>query len=253
MGTKDGYELVIESFTNLSAELQAEAIKSTDHGGKADAPSRYALIAASTHFVTGKLLDIFARLEMVDWMNRELSVLPYGENDQYRIYMGLAVKDFHVDVFSLLDSLASAVALASRGLYSENNQRLPGWSTIQLRKSDTQGIQRQNLAEDLCKLMDSTNSWLPAVTQIRDVLKHRDRLSLIAGDPSDGILFQLPGWTRPTPVLESVLLDSKLTDVVDFELYSAFVSAEILALLNELGLRMAAHLGVKLRTEPLSM
>ena len=70
-------------------------------------------------------MDIFARLEMVDWMNRELSVLPYGENDQYRIYMGLAVKDFHVDVFSLLDSLASAVALDSRGLYSENNQRLP--------------------------------------------------------------------------------------------------------------------------------
>ena len=75
--------------------------------------------------MTGKLLDIFARLEMVDWMNRELSVLPYGENDQYRIYMGLAVKDFHADVFSLLDSLVSAVALASRGLYSENNQRLP--------------------------------------------------------------------------------------------------------------------------------
>ena len=78
LGTKDGYDLIIESFINLNAELQAEAIKSTDHGGKAGAPSRYALIAASTHFVTGKLLDIFARLEMVDWMNRELSVLPYG-------------------------------------------------------------------------------------------------------------------------------------------------------------------------------
>ena len=101
--------------------------------------------------------------------------------------------------------------------------------------------------------MDSTNRWLPAVTQIRDVLKHRDRLSLIAGDPSDGILFQLPGWTRSAPVLKSVLLDSERTDVVDFELYSAFVLAEIPALLNELGLRMAAHLGVKLRTEPLSM
>ena len=34
LGTKDGYDLVIESFTNLNAELQAEAINSTDHGGK---------------------------------------------------------------------------------------------------------------------------------------------------------------------------------------------------------------------------
>ena len=101
--------------------------------------------------------------------------------------------------------------------------------------------------------MDSTNRWLPAVAQIRNVLKHRDRLRLIAGAPSDGILFQFPGWTRSTPVLESVLLNSERTDVVDFELYSAFVLAEILALLNELGLRMAAHLGVKLRTEALSM
>ncbi len=80
--------------------------------------------------MTGKLLDIYARFAMVDWMNRELSVLPYGENDQYRIYMDLAVKDFHVDVFSLLASQASAVALASRGLYSENNQRLSGLSAI---------------------------------------------------------------------------------------------------------------------------
>ena len=84
-------------------------------------------------------------------------------------------------------------------------------------------------------------------------LKHRGRLSLIAGDPSDGILFQLPEWTRPTPILQSVLLDSERTDVVDFELYAAFVLAEILALLNELVLRMAAHVGVKLMTEPLSM
>jgi len=101
--------------------------------------------------------------------------------------------------------------------------------------------------------MDSTNRWLPAVTQIRDVLEHRDRLSLIAGDPSDGILFQLPGWTRSAPALESVLLDPERTDLVGFELYSAFVLAEILALLNELALRMAAHVGVKLMTEPLSM
>tara|TARA_B100000809_G_C14909568_1_gene449294 strand:- start:22 stop:390 length:369 start_codon:yes stop_codon:yes gene_type:complete len=122
-----------------------------------------------------------------------------------------------------------------------------------LRKSDTQGIHRQNLAEYLCKLMDSTNRWLPAVTQIRDVLKHRDRLSLIAGDPSDGILFQLPGWPRSAAALESVLLDPERTDLVGFEFYSAFVLAEILALLNELVLRMAAHVGVKLMTEPLSM
>ena len=79
LGTKDGYALVIESFTNLNAELQVAAINSPDHGGKAGAPSRYALIAASTHFVTGKLLDIFARLEMVDCMNRELCILPTGK------------------------------------------------------------------------------------------------------------------------------------------------------------------------------
>ena len=101
--------------------------------------------------------------------------------------------------------------------------------------------------------MDSTNRWLPAVTQIRDVLKHRGRLNLIAGDPSDGILFQLPGWIRSAPVLKSVLLDSERTDVVDFELYPAFVLAEIPALLNDLVLRLAAHVGVKLMTEPLSM
>jgi len=38
LGTKDGYDRVIESFTNLNAELQAEAIKSTDHGGKGALP-----------------------------------------------------------------------------------------------------------------------------------------------------------------------------------------------------------------------
>ena len=38
LGTKDGYDRVIESFTNLNAELQAEAIKSTDHGGTGALP-----------------------------------------------------------------------------------------------------------------------------------------------------------------------------------------------------------------------
>ena len=101
--------------------------------------------------------------------------------------------------------------------------------------------------------MDSTNRWLPAVTQIRDVLKHRGRLNLIAGDPSDGTLFQLPGWPRSAPALESVLLDPERTNLVGFVLYSAFVLTQILAQLNELVLRMAAHVGVKLITEPLSM
>ena len=38
LGTKDGYDLVIESFTNLNAERQTEAIKSTDHGGTGALP-----------------------------------------------------------------------------------------------------------------------------------------------------------------------------------------------------------------------
>jgi hypothetical protein len=53
--------------------------------------------------------------------------------------------------------------------------------------------------------------------------------------------------------LQPVLLHPERPDVVDFELYSAFVVAEILALLNELGQQMAKRLGMKLRAQPLSM
>ena len=38
--------------------------------------------------------------------------------------------------------------------------------------------------------------------------------------------------------------------MVDFELYSAFIVAEILALLNDLGERMAVHLNVGLKAAP---
>ena len=253
LGTNEGYDLVTESFITLSAELQSRAVKTRDRGSASDSRSRYAPIAATTHFVTAKLLDLLARFEMIDWMNHELSKLPDEGTHQSRIYLGLAVKDFHADVFTLLDPLASALALVSGGLDTEKSRRLPGWTAIQLRKSGAAGAHRQNLADDFCKLVDSTDRWLPTVTQIRDILTHRDRLKLIAGKPSDGIFFQLPGWTRTTPILESVLLDPEQPDVVDFELYSAFVIAEILALLDELGQRMSRHLGVKLNKQSLSM
>ncbi|MDP6451758.1 MAG: hypothetical protein QF898_00490 [SAR202 cluster bacterium] len=250
LGKNDGYDLVIESFSILSEELQARAVKAREH---ADAPSPYVPIAAATHFVTAKLMDLLARFEMVDWMAEELSQLSDRENIQRQIYLGLAIKDFHVDVFSLLDPLASALSLVSSGLNAETNRRLPGWTAIQSRKSGGVGIHRQNLADDLCQFVDSTDRWLPTVTQIRDILIHRDRLKLIVGDPTDGILFQMPGWTRTRPVLQPVLLHPERPDVVDFELYSAFVVAEILALLNELGQQMAKRLGMKLRAQPLSM
>lgn len=250
LGATDEYDVVVESFSTLSGELTTRAMIARQPGFKSDAFSQYSAIAEATQYASTRLMDFFARLQLIDWMNHMLSDLPEEESYRRRMYLGMAIKDFHVDVISLLDSLAPALIQTNDQLKSKDKKSLPGWSDIQ---SDSKRSYRHNLADDLRQLVDSTNHWLPAVKKVRDVLTHRDHLKLIFGNPGDGILFQVYEGTHTPRILDPVLLYPQGKNVVDFELYSAYVVAEILALLDDLGERMAAHLNVGLKAAPPTM
>ncbi len=118
-----------------------------------------------------------------------LSDLPDDESYRRRMYLGMAIKDFHVDVVSLMDSVAPALIQINGQLKPKDKKTLPGWPDIQ--PGSNRGY-RQNLPDDLRELVDSANRWLPTVKKVRDVLTHRDHHTLIFGKPSDGILYWSP-------------------------------------------------------------
>ena len=245
LGATDEFDMIIESFSTLSGELATRAMMARQPGIRSNVFSRFSPIAATTRYTATRLMDFFARLQMIDWMNDMLSDLPDEESYRRRMYLGMAIKDFHVDVVSLMDSVAPALIQTNGQLKPKDKKALPGWPAIQ---RDSERSYRQDMPDDLLKLVDSTNRWLPTVKKVRDVLTHRDHQTLIFGKPSDGILFQVYEGIHTPRILDPVLLYSP--GVVDFELYSAFIVAEILALFDDLGERMAVHLNVVLKATP---
>ena len=46
-------------------------------------------------------------------------------------FLGLSIKDFHVDIISFMDSLAPVIIQAESSLKFKNRQNTPGWTDIQ--------------------------------------------------------------------------------------------------------------------------
>jgi len=201
-------------------------------------------------YASERLTEVFIRHRCIDWMRNELA---YETNpdifaqasdpkaQSWRLFMGLAIKDFHVDIGSLMDALAPVIIQAKGKLKSKDKSNLPGWADIQ---SGTKRSYREQLAVDLCAAVDSTDRWWPGVKKVRDLLTHRKHDRIIFGNYEDGILFQVYDESRHPKIVLPQVLYGKGKNVVDFDLYSAFILAEVVTLLDELGKIIAPKLQI---------
>ena len=80
--------------------------------------------------------------------------------------------------------------------------------------------------------------------EVRDLVTHREHDRIIFGNSEDGLLFQIyDGRRSPTMLLPQVLYP-KGHNVVDFDLYSAFVIAEMVMLFDDLGTTIAPKMQI---------
>jgi hypothetical protein len=160
----------------------------------------------------------------------------------WHVFAGLGIKDFHVDMASLMDSIAPVVTQVKGDVAKKAWSS--GFSTVQTKGQYRNGKHKDDIPSDICKTIDQTDRWWPVVKEVRDILVHREHQSGVFERPSDGILFQVYEGLHDPQILDQRLMYAGGHNVIDFSLYSAFVLAEVLTFLDELGTQIAAHLNI---------
>ena len=247
--TDSGYVLQT-SFEGLSAEISniCTALKLMDKNSLKlnwKNGTRCHTLSDSFGYASKRLTDILIRLQEISW-KRDLLTYDVQQNTftppidpiifNYSNFLGLSIKDFHVDVVSFMDSLAPIIIQAESTLKPKDRQNTPGWPDIQ---KNSKRSYRTKMSEDFCIIIDNCECWLSLVRKIRHLLTHRKHEKIVFGNPKMGLLFQIyDNKMRAGIVLPEVLYKSG-NNVVDFELYSAFILSELFVLIDDLGLLIA--------------
>ena len=248
-------EILSTTFEGLGAELGNRLLVLRSGQGFGEKMPHYhhrvKVLTEAMSYATERLTEVLVRLQAIEWMK---DVLAYENNPDpfvqasdpraiaWRLYLGLAIKDFHVDIGSLMDALAPVIIQAGGELKAKDRERLPGWAAIQ---KGTDRSYRQELPDGLLKIVDDTDTrWWTDVKNIRDRLTHRKHDNIIFGDSENGVLFQIYDGAHQPQIVLPLVLYRRGHNVVDFDLYSAFVLAEVLTLLDDLGTIIAPKVNI---------
>jgi len=254
VSTGTGYAIQT-SFEGLGAEIsnRFDSLKIIKKSlGKQNLKNfeRYQALSGSFSYSSKRLTDILIRLQEISWKRSSLAyeiepdtfappIDPKVFN--YSNYLGLSIKDFHVDIISFMDSLAPVIIQSEMDLKSKDKKNLPGWSDIE---KNTNRSYRTKLSTDLCSAIDSCDRWLPLVKKIRHVLTHRKHENIVFIPPKEGLLFQIYDHEMQASIIIPEVLYVSGKNVVDFELYSAFILSELFVLISDLGFLLADKLGL---------
>lgn len=97
-------------------------------------------LSSSISYVSRRFTDLIMRLQEIEWKKEALFYDPTRDGfdviedptaKRWRMFMSLAIKDFHVDIGSLMDALAPVVIQAAGALKKKDRTKLPGWADIQ--------------------------------------------------------------------------------------------------------------------------
>jgi hypothetical protein len=207
-------------------------------------------LSGSISYVSRRFTELIMRLQEIEWKNETLTYDPtrIGFNviedptaKHWCMFMALAIKDFHVDIGSLMDALAPVVIQTAGELKSKDRTKLPGWADIQC---GTQRSYRGTLPANLIGVVDDADDWWTVVKKVRNLLTHQDHEKIISGHPSDGILFQVYDREMTAKIVLPALTYQAQGRVVDFGLYSALVLSELVILLDDLGRIVGPMVGI---------
>ncbi len=212
---------VVSKFTSLTTEFP----RSGPEGNRFDED----FIRNQLLFATHDLWMMCTGLARVAWMKERAA------NDEllrgnWRSYASLDIENWHTQFRSLLDYVAKVIwELAERRRQiADKFTRL--WEQASGNSSDPQGLQ-EKLGGDWLELVKSA-TWYSQILSIRDETVHRGAQTMVLGEPSDGILFQVAGKGRVRLVREEPILAFN-SNAVYFERYAAYFMGCLLTWLEE--------------------
>ena len=190
-----------------------------------------------------RFLDLSVRMELIRLL-RKGAEHEGAQGPTWYLVGGLCIKDFHADVASFMDAISAVVIQATGGIAEKDLKRPPGWAAISGKRAS--GAYRRRLPRPIRDLIDATETrWWTDIRDIRDATMHRQHYKVAFGDPKEGLLFQIYDGTGAR-IVDEVFLAPDGTNIVDFGKYSAFVTAEVLLLLDDLGQPLAEGQGWRL-------
>lgn len=251
LGTTEGQDNLQSHFESLGNELsirsRALAFSQATRGSAEF--QRIQRIMPAFRYASLRLSDLFARLELLEWIREEIAKVPEAERIQamtnpsgehpwmWNVFAGLAIKDFHTDVSSTMDAIAQVVI----SVYDTGKNS--GFADIQ---KGSQRTYRQRLPEDSLGIIDATDSWWPIIKKVRDTLVHRDHFKSVfpgLGD-NESLLFLAEDGSRVPLVTDQRLMATNSQNVVDLTLYTGLVVAQLIAFMDEISKDIAKNLNV---------
>jgi len=257
LGDSDEYDVLQTRFESLGNELslRASAFNQLRMIGKQTANfEKFQNLSAAFKYTSLRLSNIFVRLHLLEFIRSEIASVPEADRLaemtkppsesnpwMWNVYAGLAIKDFHADISSAMDSIAPLV------IQLEGELEETGWSPgfYDIRK-DRYKRYRKQIPSDIRKIVDQTDRWWPAVKDVRDVVIHRDHHQIVfptLGD-NDGLLFQIYEGLHSPMIVHPKLMYPGGKNVIDLSLYSGSVIAELLVFLEDLVDPIAYHLKI---------
>ena len=242
-GSSPEEHILSTQFESLGSEVIVRAkVMESAHNKSSNSQSLKALARFFEH-ASLRFSDVLTRLNFIDEIQREFIEKDIKLFSPWYLWAALLIKDFHIDVISLIDSTSPIAIQGTIGLDHKDFKKPPGF--VDLLPSIKRSY-RKKMPESTIRVIDSTMGWYMDVKRVRDILAHRENVRIVFGLPSDGILFQVYESLYTPQILDVCFLLPNAKNVVDFHLYSAFIVAEILLFMEDL----ATEVMVSLRLAP---
>ncbi len=162
-------DILVNSLEGLGAELSNRGGAIGNSQGLTPSIREYVArartLSGAISYASDRLAEVMTRYQQIGWMRRALAYettpdvfaqVTDPKAVSWRMFMGLAIKDFHLDISSLMDALAPVVIQTECKLDPKDKDRLPGWAAIESR---SQGNYRKQLAPDITNIVDRTDRW----------------------------------------------------------------------------------------------
>lgn len=244
---------LITVFESLGNELQLRAMAFRHREPQSAILSHANQLARLFTYASFRFTELIIRLEQLNWMQREFCTKSGDEAAPWHNFAALAIKDFHLDIGSLMDATAPAILQVAEGFDAEGQQKLPGFADVQLNGSPRSPKFRESMSQNLLKVVDSTDRWWLPVKRMRDELAHREHNKIVFAGAEQGVLFQIYTSAFAPVLVHPSVLWKHGQNVADFRLYSAAVLSEMFVFLDDLGRCLAAQLKMSVNSLTPSM
>ena len=239
LGQRHALSTVFESLGN---ELHIRAMVAASRDPQSGESSRPSQLARLFTYASFRLTELILRLEQLNWMQREFSTRKGDEGAAWHNFAALAIKDFHLDLGSLMDATAPPILQVAKAFDAKGTRKLPGFADVQRNGSPRSTKVRDSTAKELLDIIDSTDRWWPAVKRMRDELAHREHTKIVFGSAEQGVLFQIYTAAFAPVVIHPTVLWKHGQNVADFRIYSAGALSEMFVFLDDLGRSLASQL-----------